>query len=55
MVLEMDRHPDAIALGTDPYRIIRPEGRWHMPSVLEKSASRPLTRPIRQPKAEATA
>jgi len=47
MVLEMERHPDAIALGTDPYRIIRPEGRWHAPSVLEKSASRPLTRPVR--------
>ena len=47
MVLEMDRHPEAIALGGDPYRIIRPEGRWHLPSVLEKSASRPLTRPAR--------
>ena len=48
MVLEMDRHPQAIALGIDPYVIIRPEGRWHVPSVLEKSASRPLTRPIRK-------
>lgn len=53
MVLEMDRHPDAIALGTNPYRIIRPEGRWHLPSVLEKSASRPLTRPSRQMKVPA--
>ena len=46
MVLEMDRDPGAITLGSDPYLVIRPEGRWHLPSVLEKSASRPLTRPI---------
>ena len=51
MVLEMDRHPQAIAIGADPYVIIRPEGRWHMPSVLEQSASRPLTRPVRKTKA----
>jgi len=48
MLLEMDRHPEAIGLGADPYRIIRPEGRWHLPSILEKSAGRPLTRPIHQ-------
>jgi predicted GNAT family N-acyltransferase len=51
MVLEMDRHPDAITIGADPYVIIRPEGRWHTPSLLEQSASRPLTRPIRHKKA----
>ncbi|MBV9550281.1 MAG: GNAT family N-acetyltransferase [Alphaproteobacteria bacterium] len=53
MVLEMDRHPDAITLGSDPYRIIRPEGRWHLPSLLEKSAARPLTRPSRTMKVPA--
>jgi predicted GNAT family N-acyltransferase len=47
MVLEMDRHPEAISLGTDPYVIIRPEGRWHRQSVLERSAARPLSRPNR--------
>jgi predicted GNAT family N-acyltransferase len=51
MVLEMDRHPDAITLGVDPYVIIRPEGRWHVPSILEKSAGRPLTRPHFNPAA----
>ena len=45
MVLEMDRHPDAIAIGMNPYVIIRPEGRWHEPGVLEHSAARPVTRP----------
>lgn len=41
MVLEINRHPDAITIGADPYVIIRPEGRWHMPGVLERSAARP--------------
>ncbi len=53
MLLEMDRHPAAITIGADPYVIIRPEGRWHMPSVLEKSAVRPLTRPVRKMKVSA--
>jgi len=53
MLLEMDRHPAAITIGADPYVIIRPEGRWHMPSVLEKSAARPLTRPARKMKVSA--
>src|SRR5690606_34210203 len=48
MLLEMDRHPQAITLGVNPYVIIRPEGRWHMPGVLEKSAARPATRPVRK-------
>jgi predicted GNAT family N-acyltransferase len=55
MVLEMDRDPNAVTLGADPYVIIRPEGRWHVPSVLERSASRPVTRPIHEPKARVTA
>lgn len=41
MVLEMDRHPNAITIGGNPYVIIRPEGRWHMPGVLERSTARP--------------
>lgn len=53
MLLEMDRHPAAISIGIDPYVIIRPEGRWHMPSILEKSSSRPLTRPVRKMKVTA--
>jgi predicted GNAT family N-acyltransferase len=38
-------NPDAIRIGTDPYVIVRPEGRWHEPGVLERSATRPVTRP----------
>jgi predicted GNAT family N-acyltransferase len=43
MVAELDRHHDAIRIGVDPYVIIRPEGRWHVPGVLERSASRVAT------------
>ena len=45
MVMETVQHPQAVDIGSDPYRIIRPEGRWHAPSVLERSAVRPVTRP----------
>ena len=51
MIAELDRHPDAIGIGGDPYLIIRPEGRWHKPGVLERSASRPTTRPSVQERA----
>jgi hypothetical protein len=36
----IEPHREAIAIGDDPYRIIRPEGRWSIPGVLEESASR---------------
>lgn len=45
MILDAEPHPDAIAIGVDPYVILRPEGRWHRPGVLEQSSSRPVTRP----------
>jgi predicted GNAT family N-acyltransferase len=45
VMLEIEPHPDAIRLGTDPFVIIRPEGRWHEPGILERSSSRPVTRP----------
>jgi predicted GNAT family N-acyltransferase len=45
MVLDAERHPQAIAIGVDPYVMVRPEGRWHVPGVLERSAIRPVTRP----------
>jgi predicted GNAT family N-acyltransferase len=42
--VEMERNgepdPDAISLDDDPYVLIRPEGRWHVPGVLERSAAR---------------
>jgi predicted GNAT family N-acyltransferase len=39
------RRPNAITIGIDPYLILRPEGRWHRPGILEQSKSRPVTRP----------
>ncbi len=48
MTLDVVRHPMAIAIGTDPYEIIRPEGKWHLPGVLEQSAGRPASRPLQE-------
>ena len=45
VMVELEPHPDPIVIGTDPYVIIRPEGRWHEPGVLDHSAARPVTRP----------
>jgi len=45
IVLDTTPHPQAIAFGADPYLLIRPEGRWHEPGILERSAVRPITRP----------
>jgi len=45
MVAELEHDPDAVALGTDPYLMIRPEGRWHLPGVLESSTTRSATNP----------
>lgn len=45
MQLNIERHPAAITIGIDPYKIIRPEGRWHQPGILENSKSRAVTRP----------
>ena len=45
MVLDAAQHPHAISIGIDPYVIIRPEGRWHLPGVLEQSSGRAVTRP----------
>lgn len=45
VMADFERDPHAISIGTNPYVIIRPEGRWHEPGVLERSAKRPVTRP----------
>ncbi|MEB3904248.1 hypothetical protein OSH39_02650 [Mycobacterium ulcerans] len=36
---------DAITLASDPYLLLRPEGAWDDPGVLERSAARPATNP----------
>jgi predicted GNAT family N-acyltransferase len=45
ILANVERDPDCVTLGADPYVIIRPEGRWGEPGVLENSAVRPVTRP----------
>jgi predicted GNAT family N-acyltransferase len=45
LVADLERDPDCVTLGVDPYVTIRPEGRWDVPGILENSASRPVTRP----------
>jgi predicted GNAT family N-acyltransferase len=42
---ELEPDPQAIKIGSDPYLIIRPEGRWHKPGILENSVSRAATSP----------
>lgn len=48
MLLEAEQHPDAITLESDPYLLIRPEGKWHESGILEQSAVRDATSPLRQ-------
>ncbi len=45
LVADLEPDPEAVTIGADPYVIIRPEGRWHTPGILEQSASRAVTRP----------
>jgi len=45
MQLNTERHPAAITIGIDPYVIIRAEGRWHQPGILDRSKARPVSRP----------
>jgi hypothetical protein len=44
IVIDLEPDPDAIVIG-DPFVILRAEGRWHVPGILERSASRPATNP----------
>jgi predicted GNAT family N-acyltransferase len=45
MVHASARGPDSISEATDPYVIIRPEGDWKRPGILEQSIVRGLRRP----------
>ena len=38
--LETEKHPRCITLSDDPYVLIRPEGQWDVPGILELSATR---------------
>jgi predicted GNAT family N-acyltransferase len=45
MIHASPRRRDAISEQTSPYVIIRPEGDWQSPGILERSQSRGLRRP----------
>lgn len=45
IIADFPADPDAIRIGTSPYVLIRPEGRWDEPGILETSAERPATNP----------
>jgi predicted GNAT family N-acyltransferase len=47
MVLDLDPCADAITLDSDPYVIIRPEGDWDRPGVLDDSSGRGVSSPLR--------
>ncbi len=40
IVLDTEPSPDAIKLGVDPYVLMRAEGRWDRPGILDRSAER---------------
>lgn len=40
IVIDTEPNPNAVALGVDPYVLMRPEGRWDRPGVLDRSAQR---------------
>jgi hypothetical protein len=50
----MERDADAVTIGDDPYVIIRPEGRWHVPGILELPASCTPIRPLGEDDASRT-
>ena len=45
IVRELARHAAPITMESDPYLMIRPEGSWDSPGILEQSSARPVTSP----------
>jgi predicted GNAT family N-acyltransferase len=43
---ELAAHPDPVTMRSDPMVMIRPEGQWDQSGVLDRSAQRPVTRPL---------
>jgi predicted GNAT family N-acyltransferase len=43
---DLQPHPKAIGLHSDPLTLLRPEGDWDRPGVLDRSAARPATNPV---------
>jgi predicted GNAT family N-acyltransferase len=42
---ELEPHPNPLTMYSDPYLLVRPEGRWDEPGVLDRSAVRAATNP----------
>lgn len=42
---EFDAHADPITMHTDPFTVLRPEGKWDAPGPLDPSRERPPTNP----------
>ncbi len=41
MECDLEPHPDPITICKDPMLLVRPEGAWDEPSIVERSAARP--------------
>ena len=41
----LEPHPERLSMHSDPMALIRPEGCWGEPGILDRSAERPVTRP----------
>jgi predicted GNAT family N-acyltransferase len=50
IVFDAEPDPGAVRLGMDPYILMRPEGRWDRPGILDKSAQRSVRKPATQKK-----
>lgn len=48
MLLEVSPDPEPISLDSDPYVLIRAEGDWDRPGILEFSSDRAATSPLRK-------
>lgn len=45
IVFDAKPNPKAVRLGMDPYVLMRPEGRWDRPGILDRSAQRSAAKP----------
>jgi predicted GNAT family N-acyltransferase len=45
MTFDTNRDAAPVSMETDPYVVIRPEGNWQEPGILERSAARGVSRP----------
>jgi predicted GNAT family N-acyltransferase len=50
IVFDTEPNPKAVRLGMDPYVLMRPEGRWDRPGILDRSATRNTRKPATQKK-----